>query len=331
MGLVEKIKHVKVNTMEIVEHRQVMILGGGPAGYTAALYAARADLKPLLVTGMTLYGQASQTTCIENYPGFPEGVDGSDLGRRLDDQAKRFGAEVIYDSVQCVYLQQRPFKVCLSGGNYTADSLIISMGASARKLNVPGEKELTGRGVSFCATCDGAFYREKDIHIVGGGDSALEEALFLTRFARSVTIIHRRDQLRAGAILENRARSNPKIKFIWDSVVREIIGEEKVTNLRLENVKTGQQEIIPSDGVFISIGHIPNTGVLEGQLKLTEHGTIEIDGHMETSVEGVFAAGEIADPIYRQVVTSAGMGAAAAISAIKYLASIGEADIARVN
>jgi|LSQX01.1.fsa_nt_gb thioredoxin reductase (NADPH) len=331
MGLVEKIKHVKVNTMEIVEHRQVMILGGGPAGYTAALYAARADLKPLLVTGMTLYGQASQTTCIENYPGFPEGVDGNDLGRRLDDQAKRFGAEVIYDSVQCVYLQQRPFKVCLSGGNYTADSLIISMGASARKLNVPGEKELTGRGVSFCATCDGAFYREKDIHIVGGGDSALEEALFLTRFARSVTIIHRRDQLRAGAILENRARSNPKIKFIWDSVVREIIGEEKVTNLRLENVKTGQQEIIPSDGVFISIGHIPNTGVLEGQLKLTEHGTIEIDGHMETSVEGVFAAGEIADPIYRQVVTSAGMGAAAAISAIKYLASIGEADIARVN
>lgn len=331
MGLVEKIKHVKVNTMEIVEHRQVMILGGGPAGYTAALYAARADLKPLLVTGMTLYGQASQTTCIENYPGFPEGVDGNDLGRRLDDQAKRFGAEVIYDSVQCVYLQQRPFKVCLSGGNYTADSLIISMGASARKLNVPGEKELTGRGVSFCATCDGAFYREKDIHIVGGGDSALEEALFLTRFARSVTIIHRRDQLRAGAILENRARSNPKIKFIWDSVVREIIGEEKVTNLRLENVKTGQQEIIPSDGVFISIGHIPNTGVLEGQLKLTEHGTIEIDGHMETSVEGVFAAGEIADPIYRQVVTSAGMGAAAAISAIKYLASIGEADIAKVN
>ena len=331
MGLVEKIKHVKVNTMEIVEHRQVMILGGGPAGYTAALYAARADLKPLLVTGMTLYGQASQTTCIENYPGFPEGVDGNDLGRRLDDQAKRFGAEVIYDSVQCVDLQQRPFKVCLSGGNYTADSLIISMGASARKLNVPGEKELTGRGVSFCATCDGAFYREKDIHIVGGGDSALEEALFLTRFARSVTIIHRRDQLRAGAILENRARSNPKIKFIWDSVVREIIGEEKVTNLRLENVKTGQQEIIPSDGVFISIGHIPNTGVLEGQLKLTEHGTIEIDGHMETSVEGVFAAGEIADPIYRQVVTSAGMGAAAAISAIKYLASIGEADIARVN
>ena len=331
MGLVEKIKHVKVNTMEIVEHRQVMILGGGPAGYTAALYAARADLKPLLVTGMTLYGQASQTTCIESYPGFPDGVDGNDLGRRLDDQAKRFGAEVIYDSVQCVYLQQRPFKVCLSGGNYTADSLIISMGASARKLNVPGEKELTGRGVSFCATCDGAFYREKDIHIVGGGDSALEEALFLTRFARSVTIIHRRDQLRAGAILENRARSNPKIKFIWDSVVREIIGEEKVTNLRLENVKTGQQEIIPSDGVFISIGHIPNTGVLEGQLKLTEHGTIEIDGHMETSVEGVFAAGEIADPIYRQVVTSAGMGAAAAISAIKYLASIGEADIARVN
>lgn len=164
--------------MNFIEHRQVMILGGGPAGFTAALYAARADLKPLLVTGMTLYGQASQTNCIENYPGFPEGVGGSDLGQRLDDQAKRFGAEIIYDTVQCVNLQQRPFEVCLSSGNYTADSLIISMGADARKLGVPGEREFTGRGVSYCATCDGAFYKEKEIHMVGGGDSAIEEALF---------------------------------------------------------------------------------------------------------------------------------------------------------
>ena len=195
------------------------------------------------------------------------------------------------------------------------------MGADARKLGVPGEREYTGRGVSFCATCDGAFYKDKDIHMVGGGDSALEEALFLTRFARSVTIIHRRDQLRAGAILENRAKNNPKISFIWDSVVKEIVGEDTVSQLKLENVKTGRQELIPTDGVFISIGHVPNTAILDGQLKLAEYGTIEIDDHMETNVKGVFAAGEIADPLYRQVVTSAGMGAAAAISATKYLST----------
>lgn len=308
--------------MEIVEHRQVMILGGGPAGFTAALYAARADLKPLLVTGMTLYGQASQTHCIENYPGFPEGVAGNELGERLDEQAKRFGAEIIYDLVQCVDLQQRPFKVCLGGGNYTADSLIISMGADARKLGIPGEREFTGRGVSYCATCDGAFYKDKNIHMVGGGDSALEESLFLSRFARSITIIHRRDQLRAGAILEKRARENPKIHFLWNTVVNEVIGENTITHLRIEDLKTGQEQTVPTDGLFVSIGHIPNTGVLEGQVKLTEHGTIEIDEHMETSVKGVFAAGEIADPLYRQVVTSAGMGAAAAISATKYLATV---------
>ncbi len=308
--------------MEFVEHRQVMILGGGPAGFTAALYTARADLKPLLVTGLTLYGQASQTHCIENYPGFPEGVGGSDFGQRLDEQAKRFGAEIIYDTVQCVNLQQRPFEVCLSSTSYTADSIIISMGADARKLGVPGEREFTGRGVSYCATCDGAFYKEKDIHMVGGGDSALEEALFLTRFARSITIIHRRDQLRAGAILEKRARNNPKVHFIWDTMIKEILGENSVSHLLVENVKTGQQATLPSDGVFISIGHNPNTAVLEGQVKLTEHGTIEIDNHMETSVKGVFAAGEIADPFFRQVVTSAGMGAAAAISATNYLAML---------
>ena len=308
--------------MENVEHRQLMILGGGPAGFTAALYAARANLNPLLVTGMTLYGQASQTTCIENYPGFPEGVAGNDLGQLLEDQARRFGTEVIYDLVQCVRLDERPFKVCLGSGNYTADSLIISMGADARKLGVPGERQFTGRGVSFCATCDGAFYKDKDIHMVGGGDSAIEESLYLSRFARSITVIHRRDSLRAGAILEKRAMENPKIHFIWNSEVKEMVGDDRLTELVLENVKTGDLQRVPTDGVFISIGHIPNTSVLEGQLKLTEAGTIEIDGHMESSVKGVFAAGEIADPIYRQVVTSAGMGAAAAISATNYLATL---------
>jgi len=308
--------------MEITEHRQVMILGGGPSGFTAALYTARADLKPLLVTGMTLYGQASQTHLIENYPGFPQGVGGLDLGQLFDEQARRFGAEVIYDQVSSVDLSKKPFKVCLSSAKYTADCLIICMGADSRKLNVPGEKEFTGRGVSYCATCDGWFYKDKDIHIIGGGDSAIEEALFLTRFARSITIVHRRDALRAGAILESRAKNNPKISFLWDTVVKEVLGGETVDSLIIENVKTGEREQIPTQGVFVAIGHKPNTELLEGQLALTPQGTLEVDRRMQTSVEGVFAAGEIADPYFRQVITSAGMGAAAAISATQYLESI---------
>ena len=305
--------------MEFVEHRQVMVLGGGPAGFTAALYTARADLKPLLVTGMTLYGQASQTHLIENFPGFPKGVGGTELGQLIEEQARHFGAEVVFDVVTSVNLEQRPFEVCLSSGNYTADCLIICMGADSRRLDVPGEREFTGKGVSFCATCDGWFFKDKDIHIVGGGDSALEEALFLTRFARSVTIIHRRDALRAGAILENRARNNPKVKFLWNSVVKEILGSEKIEELLVEDTVTGEQKRISTEGVFVSIGHNPNTTLFEGQLKITPAGTLDVDRQMQTSVEGVFAAGEIADPYFKQVVTSAGMGAAAAISATKYL------------
>ena len=308
--------------MELVEHRQIMILGGGPAGFTAALYAARADLKPLLVTGMTLYGQASQTHLIENYPGFPNGVGGSELGSLLEEQARKFGADIVFDIVQCVDLRKRPFEVCLSGTKYSADSLIISMGADTRKLEVPGEKEFTGRGVSYCATCDGAFFKDKDIHVVGGGDSALEEALFLTRFAHSVTVIHRRDKLRAGPILEKRARANEKIHFMLDTVVKEIIGGDSIEKLVIENVISGEIEEIKTDGVFVLIGHAPNTAILEGQLKLTEFGTIAHDEQMETSINGVFTAGEIADPYFRQVVTSAGMGAAAAISATHYLANL---------
>lgn len=305
--------------MEFVEHRQVMVLGGGPAGFTAALYTARADLKPLLVTGMTLYGQASQTHLIENFPGFPKGVGGTELGQLIEEQARHFGAEVVFDVVTSVNLEQRPFEVCLSSGKYTADCLIICMGADSRRLNVPGEQEFTGRGVSFCATCDGWFFKDKDIHIVGGGDSALEEALFLTRFARSVTIIHRRDALRAGAILENRARNNPKVKFLWNAVVKEILGSEKIEELLVEDTVSGKQRRISTEGVFVSIGHNPNTKLFEGQLKITPAGTLDVDRQLQTSVEGVFAAGEIADPYFKQVVTSAGMGAAAAISATKYL------------
>lgn len=305
--------------MEFVEHRQVMVLGGGPAGFTAALYTARADLKPLLVTGMTLYGQASQTHLIENFPGFPKGVGGTELGQLIEEQARHFGAEVVFDVVTGINLEQRPFEVCLSSGKYTADCLIICMGADSRRLNVPGEQEFTGKGVSFCATCDGWFFKDKDIHIVGGGDSALEEALFLTRFARSVTIIHRRDSLRAGAILENRARNNPKVKFLWNAVVKEILGSEKIEELLVEDTVTGEQKRISTEGVFVSIGHNPNTNLFEGQLKITPAGTLDVDWQLQTSVEGVFAAGEIADPYFKQVVTSAGMGAAAAISATKYL------------
>ncbi len=308
--------------MEFVEHRQVMVLGGGPAGFTAALYTARADLKPLLVTGMTLYGQASQTHLIENFPGFPKGVGGTELGQLIEEQARHFGAEVVFDVVTSVNLEQRPFEVCLSSGKYTADCLIICMGADSRRLDVPGEREFTGKGVSFCATCDGWFFKDKDIHIVGGGDSALEEALFLTRFARSVTIIHRRDALRAGAILENRARNNPKVKFLWNAVVKEILGSEKIEELLVEDTVTGEQKRISTEGVFVSIGHNPNTTLFEGQLKITPAGTLDVDRQLQTSVEGVFAAGEIADPYFKQVVTSAGMGAAAAISATKYLENL---------
>ncbi len=305
--------------MEFVEHRQVMILGGGPSGFAAALYAARADLKPLLVTGMTLYGQASQTSIIENYPGFPQGVGGTEIGQLFEEQARHFGAEFVFDVVTGVKLDQRPFEVTLSSGKYTADSLIICMGADSRKLGVPGEQEFTGKGVSFCATCDGWFFKDKDIHIVGGGDSALEEALFLTRFVNSITVIHRRDSLRAGAILEKRALNNPKIKFLWNSVVKEVIGSEGIEELLIEDTVTGEQKRIPTQGVFVSIGHVPNTQIFDGQLQLTTSGTLEVDRRLQTSVEGVFAAGEIADPYFRQVVTSAGMGAAAAISATKYL------------
>jgi len=238
-----------------------------------------------------------------------------ELGHLFEEQAKAFGAEFVVDEVQAVDLSKHPYTVSVFGGDYTADALIIAMGGNNKRLNVPGEEEFIGRGVSYCGTCDGWFYKDKDIHVVGGGDSALEEALFLTRFAHNVTIIHRRDTLRAGAVLENRARTNPKISFLFDSVVKEIRGTEGVEELLIENVKTGELSLIPTEGLFIFIGHSPNTKFFEGQLELEPGGTLKVDIHMETSKKSVFAAGEIADPLFRQVVTSAGMGAAAAISA----------------
>ena len=301
------------------EHRKLIIIGAGPAGLAAGIYAARAELKPLLFTGMVLYGQVSVTENIENYPGFPKGIGGNDLGATFLEQAERFGTDIEYKEVECLNLDARPFEVSTYGKEYTADSIILATGADNRTLDVPGEVEFTGRGVSYCATCDGWFYKEKDIHVVGGGDSALEEAIFLTRFAHSVTIIHRRDNLRAGVLLEKRARSEPKIKFIWDTVVTKIEGQEKVNALEIKNLKTQETQTIPSDGVFIFIGHTLNSYLFKNQLTMSEDGTVLVDRTYQTSIPGVFAAGEICDPYFRQVITSAGMGAAAAISASRYL------------
>ena len=305
--------------MDATEHEKIIIIGGGPAGLTAALYAARAELQPLVFTGMTLYGQVSQTDLIENYPGFPEGITGMELGERFEKQAVRFGARVLPEPVESVNLLQSPFLVKTYTKTYEAETLILAMGADHKKLEVPGEVEFTGKGVSYCATCDGFFYRGKDIHVIGGGDSAIEEALFLTRFANSVTIIHRRDALRAGPLLERRARANPKIRFLWNTVVEEIKGQERVQSLSLRNVKTARQFEVLTDGVFISIGHVPNTALIADQVELDDNGYVRVDWLMRTSVPGVFAAGEIADPHYRQIITSAAMGAAAALQADCYL------------
>jgi thioredoxin reductase (NADPH) len=301
---------------------KVLILGSGPAGLSAALYAARADLNPVVLTGMEMGGQVSLTYTVENYPGFPEGVGGTELVELFQKQAERFGAKVEFDTAVEVDLSRRPFRVRTYNANYLAETLIITTGATSRTLNVPGEVELTGRGVSYCATCDGWFFKEKDVVVVGGGDSALEEGLFLTRYARSVTIVHRRDALRAGAILVQRAETNPKIKFIWNSVVTEIIGKEAVQAVRLKDLLSGEEFDQPIDGVFIFIGHTPNTQLFKGQLEMDKLGFLVSDSLMRTNVEGVFAAGEVADPHFRQVITSAGMGAAAAMQAGRFLDEI---------
>jgi thioredoxin reductase (NADPH) len=299
-------------------HIKVLILGSGPAGLAAALYAARADLEPVLLTGIEFGGQAALTYTIENYPGFPDGVGGAQLGELFQKQAERFGAKIEFDTANAVDLSRRPFKVTTDSGELMADALVVATGASPNHLNIPGEGLLVGKGVSYCATCDGAFFKDRKVIVVGGGDSALEEGLFLTRFASSVTIIHRREGLRAAALLQDRARQNPKVKFIWNTVVTEVVGREKVEAVKLNNVQTGEETTFPTDGVFIFVGHTPNTQLFEGQVEM-ENGYIKVDQRMHTSVPGVFAAGEASDPHFRQVITSAGMGAAAAIEATKFL------------
>jgi thioredoxin reductase (NADPH) len=301
------------------KHVKVLVLGSGPAGYSAALYAARAELQPVVLTGMQLGGQAALTYTIENYPGFPDAVGGPELGELFQKQAERFGATTEFDVASGVDFSKRPFKVFTDNGEYLADTVIISTGASPNHLEIPGEVEMTGKGVSYCATCDGWFFKNKKVVVVGGGDSALEEGLFLTRYASEVHIVHRRDELRAGAILQKRAMENEKIKFIWNTVVTEVVGEDKVEAVKLKNLMTGDESTFEADGVFIFIGHTPNTQIFEGQLDLDPLGYIVVNNLMETNVPGVFASGEAADPHFRQVITSAGMGAAAAIQATRYL------------
>ena len=298
---------------------KLLILGSGPAGLSAALYAARADLAPVVLTGMSLGGQVSLTHTVENYPGFPTGVGGQELVDLFQKQAERFGAQVEFDTAEAVDLSQRPFRIKTYNGEYLAETLIITTGATPVHLGVPGENELTGKGVSYCATCDGWFFKGKDVVVVGGGDSALEESLFLTRYAKSITIVHRRDALRAGAILQKRAMAEPKIKFIWDSVVTEVIGDEAVKALRIKNLNTNTEQELPTDGLFVFIGHHPNTEMFKDKLEMDGRGYLHTDVTMHTNVPGVFVAGEAGDPHYRQVITSAGMGAAAAMQAIRFI------------
>jgi len=299
-------------------HVKLLVLGSGPAGLAAALYAARAELAPVVLTGTELGGQAALTFSIENYPGFPQGVGGAELGDLFQKQAERFGAQVEFDTAYNVDFSAHPFKVVADSGEILTDVLIIATGASPIHLNIPGEIEQTGKGVSYCATCDGWFFKDKKVIVVGGGDSALEEGLFLTRYASSVTIFHRRNSLRAGAVLQKRSFEHPKMKFVWNTVLTEVIGNEKVEAVKTKNVQTGEESLFPTDGVFIFIGHTPNTSMFEGQVEM-ENGYIKVDDHMNTSVPGVYAAGEAADSHFRQVITSAGMGAAAAIEATHFL------------
>jgi len=302
-----------------IEKVDLLIIGSGPAGMAAALYAARAELQPIVITGTELGGQASLTNMIENYPGFPEGIGGSQLGELFQKQAERFGARFILDNVSEVNFSQRSVLVSTYGSAYLTETLIIAMGASPNHLNIAGEIELTGKGVSYCATCDGWFFKEKRVVVVGGGDSALEEALFLTRFAASVVIVHRRDELRAGVILQKRARENPKISFIYNSVVTQINGNRGVESVRIRNIQNGKEEDLLTEGVFIFIGHTPNSSLFKDQIDIDEKGYIVTNAQMQTNLPGVFAAGEVCDSQYRQVITSAGMGAAAAIQATRFL------------
>ena len=310
-------------TGEIME--KVIILGSGCAGYTAAVYTSRADLKPLLIAGLHLHGQLGLTTEVENYPGFPEGVMGPKLMESMKKQAERFGTRIVHDLAIEVDLSKKPIVVKTHDHTYETLSLIICTGASPKKLGVPGEDTYWGYGVSSCATCDGAFFKNQELVVVGGGDTAMEEALFLTRYASKVHVAHRRDSLRASKIMQDRARKNEKINFLWNTTVTEVLGDPQtkaMNALRLKNVKTGEETVRPMGGLFLGIGHEPNTAVFKGQIKLDENGYIIADHRQRTNVEGVFAAGDAQDHLYRQAVTAAGTGCAAAIEAERYISEL---------
>ncbi|WP_251455039.1 thioredoxin-disulfide reductase [Microbacterium sp. Marseille-Q6648] len=308
--------------------RQVIIIGSGPAGYTAAIYAARANLSPLVVaSSVEAGGELMNTTEVENFPGFPEGIQGPDLMAKMQEQAEKFGAEVLYDDVVSLDIDGPVKKVSLgSGASHEADAIVFATGSAPRKIGIEGETRLSGRGVSYCATCDGFFFRERVIAVVGGGDSAMEEATFLTKFASKVYVIHRRDELRASKIMQERAFKNDKIEFVWNSEVVDILGEDAVSGLVLENTVDGTRRELALDGVFVAIGYDPRTHLVHGKLDLTPEGTIAVEGRSSrTSVPGVFAAGDVIDPTYRQAVTAAGSGTVAALDLEHYLAGLGEA------
>jgi thioredoxin reductase (NADPH) len=301
-------------------HKRLIIIGSGPAGYTAALYSARANLEPLVLAGSQSGGQLMITTDVENYPGFPEGIQGPELMERFRKQAERFGATVVDKDVAAVDFSKYPFIIKVEGGEtYTADAAIISTGAQAKWLGLPSELRLRGRGVSACATCDAFFFKGKDVLVVGGGDTAMEEATFLTKFARHVTVVHRRDKLRASKIMQEKARSNPRISFALNSVISDVLGNEKVESVVLENLHTSKKESVKADGLFIAIGHEPATWLFKGQIDMEPNGYIKVHDGTHTSVKGVFAAGDVVDFKYRQAVTAAGMGCQASIDAERYL------------
>lgn len=300
----------------------LIIIGSGPAGYTAGIYSARANLKPLLFEGYMAGGQLMTTTDVENYPGFPEGIQGPEMMQLLKKQAERFGTECLTQNVDTVDFSQRPFKVTSGGKDYYAHSVIISTGATAKYLGLESEQKLIGKGVSACATCDGAFFKDQKVAVVGGGDSAMEEAIFLTRFAKSVTLIHRRDHFRASKIMQDRALNNPKINVYWNCEVTECLGEKQLEKLRIKNNKTGEESVEEFDGFFLAIGHKPNTDIFKDQLELNEVGYIVTKGKTTyTSIDGVFACGDVQDHVYRQAITAAGSGCMAAIDAERWLES----------
>ncbi len=307
-----------------VQHARVLIIGSGPAGYTAAIYNARAGLEPVMLAGMMFGGQLMITTDVENYPGFPEGITGPEMMERFRKQAERFGSEVILEDATEVDFSSRPFKVHTADRAFTADSIIVATGASAKWLGLESEARLMNNGVSACATCDGALFRDKDMAVVGGGDTAMEEALFLTRFASKVTVIHRRDALRASKIMQERVLNHEKIDVAWNSVVAEVVGEDFVTGVTIADVESGEKRTIDVEAVFVAIGHQPTTSLFEGKLDLDSAGYIEVvPGTTRTSVEGVFACGDVADAVYRQAVTAAGTGCMAGIESERWLAEQG--------